>query len=166
MQQDARCSCFHKFVICGTSRLIPPMQGLVLEKRSPQIDGVLGALLAKLEKDKPAISAGPDDQQYCENFAVKVFNRADKVDRAGRADKGTATTYYAASVFIEVCPPQLCGAAHTASMLLSKPASWGNAIEILMRSMEMSAEPLPWAARCLVAYRRASGATKVWSEWC
>ena len=96
------------------------MQGLVLENRSPQIDGVLGALLAKLEKDKPAISAGPDDQQYCENFAVKVFNRADKVDRAGRADKGTATTYYAASVFIEVRPPQLCGAAHTASMLPSK----------------------------------------------
>ena len=79
------------------------MQGLVLENRSPQIDGVLGALLAKLEKDKPAINAGLDDQQYCENFAVRVFSRAEKVDRAGRAYKGTATTYYAASVFIEVC---------------------------------------------------------------
>ncbi len=74
-----------------------------MENRSPQIEGVLGALLAKLEKDKPFINSGPDDQQYCENFAVKVFNRADKVDRAGRADKSTATTYYAASVFIEVC---------------------------------------------------------------
>lgn len=79
------------------------VQGLALENRSAQIDGVLGALLAKLEKDKPAINSGPDDHQYCENFAVKVFNRADKVDRAGRADKGTATTYYAASVFLEVC---------------------------------------------------------------
>jgi len=84
-------------------QLLSFVQGLALENRSAQIDGVLGALLAKLEKDKPAINAGPDDHQHCENFAVKVFNRADRVDRAGRADKGTATTYYAASVFLEVC---------------------------------------------------------------
>ncbi|BDA46061.1 probable vacuolar protein sorting-associated protein VTA1 homolog at N-terminal half [Coccomyxa sp. Obi] len=83
-------------------RMYAVEQGLALENRSPQIEGVLGALLAKLEKDKPFINSGPDDQQYCENFAVKVFNRADKVDRAGRADKSTATTYYAASVFIEI----------------------------------------------------------------
>ena len=82
-------------------------QGLALEQRSPQIDGVLGALLAKLEKDKPGIGAGPGDQQYCENFAVCVFSRADRVDRAGKADKNTATTFYAASIFMEVsfsCP--------------------------------------------------------------
>jgi len=76
-------------------------QGLALENRSPQIDGVLGALLAKLEKDKPAVNLGDDDKMHCENFAVRVFTRADKIDRAGRADKTTATTYYAASIFIE-----------------------------------------------------------------
>lgn len=63
---------------------------------------MLGALLAKLEKDKPTINLGTDDKQHCENFAVRVFTRADKIDRAGRADKTTATTYYAASIFIEV----------------------------------------------------------------
>lgn len=78
------------------------VQGLTLENRSPQIDGVLGALLAKLEKDKPSVNMGDDDRLHCENFAVRVFTRADKVDRAGRADKNTATTYYAASIFFEV----------------------------------------------------------------
>lgn len=85
-------------------------QGLALEQRSPQIDGVLGALLAKLEKDKPGISAGPGDQQYCENFAVNVFSRADRVDRAGKADKNTATTFYAASIFMEARPS--CSSMH------------------------------------------------------
>ena len=42
------------------------------------------------------------DVLYCENFALTVFNRADRVDRAGRADKATAVTFYAASYFFEV----------------------------------------------------------------
>ena len=78
------------------------MQGLQLESRSAQIDGVLKALLSKLEKEKAAISLGEGDSQYCENFAITVFTRADKVDRAGRADKNTAMTFYAASIFFEV----------------------------------------------------------------
>eukprot|EP00959_Pyramimonas_sp_CCMP1952_P104319 2180245-Pyramimonas_sp.AAC.2 len=35
-------------------------------------------------------------------FAVKIFNNADKQDRAGRATADTAKAYYAASIFIEV----------------------------------------------------------------
>ena len=98
-------------VILSDDRLMPTtfqaidrevhLQGLALENRSPQIDGVLSALLAKLEKDKPSVNLGDDDKLHCENFAVRVFTRADKIDRAGHADKTTATTYYAASVFIE-----------------------------------------------------------------
>lgn len=88
------------------------MQGLGLESRSPQIDGVLKALLSKLEKEKTTISLGEGDSQYCENFAITVFTRADKVDRAGCADKNTAMTFYAASIFFEVhCAPvqlQVC----------------------------------------------------------
>ena len=53
-------------------------------------------------RTKPSISIGENDKLHCENFAVRVFTRADKADRAGRADKNTATTYYAASIFIEV----------------------------------------------------------------
>ncbi len=78
------------------------MQGLALETRSPQIDGVLKALLSKLEKEKTTITLGEGDSQYCENFAITVFTRADRVDRAGRADKNTAMTFYAASIFFEV----------------------------------------------------------------
>ena len=75
---------------------------MALEARSEQIDGVLRALLSKLENDKAAIALGDNDAQYCENFAITVFSRADKADRAGRADKNTAMTYYAASIFFEV----------------------------------------------------------------
>ena len=92
---------------------------MALENRSPPIDGVLGALLAKLEKDKPSINIGEDDKLHCENFAVRVFTRADKADRAGRADKNTATTYYAASIFIEVG----CHAHPAMRQLLQRPPS-------------------------------------------
>ncbi len=92
---------------CKAADIKGCFQGLQLENRSPQIDGVLSALLAKLEKDKPSINLGADDKLHCENFAVRVFTRADKIDRAGRADKTTATTYYAASVFIEASPCSL-----------------------------------------------------------
>ena len=60
----------------------------------------------KLEKEKATIILVNDDAQYCENFAITVFTRADKIDRAGRADKNTAMTFYAASIFFEVvCSP-------------------------------------------------------------
>jgi Vta1 like len=84
------------------------VQGLGFENRSPKINGVLRALVVKLEKDKPKVGLGEGDREYCENFALTIFNRADKVDRAGRADKSTAMTFYAASVFLEVNVP-LCG---------------------------------------------------------
>lgn len=66
------------------------------------IEGILKALLAKLESEKKALGPGENDAQYCENFAITVFTRADKQDRAGRADKNTAMTFYAASIFFEV----------------------------------------------------------------
>jgi hypothetical protein len=83
-------------------RMYAVEQGLALPSRSPQIDGLLGALLSKLEKDKAAINPGGDDAGHCEKFALTLFARADKADRAGRADKTTAAAYYAASIFFEV----------------------------------------------------------------
>ncbi|KAL0054499.1 hypothetical protein WJX82_009819 [Trebouxia sp. C0006] len=83
-------------------RLYAIQQGLALETRSPQIDGVLKALLSKLEKEKTTVTLGEGDSQYCENFAITVFTRADRTDRAGRADKNTAMTFYAASIFFEI----------------------------------------------------------------
>ncbi|PSC68533.1 vacuolar sorting-associated VTA1-like protein [Micractinium conductrix] len=79
-------------------------QGLSLKGRAPEITALLEALMGKLEKDKAVVQLGRDqeDAVYCENFALTVFNRADRVDRAGRADKATAMTFYAASYFMEV----------------------------------------------------------------
>ncbi|KAI3429828.1 hypothetical protein D9Q98_010141 [Chlorella vulgaris] len=87
-------------------RMYALTQGLELprESRAKEIGAVLGALMDRLEHDKKVVKLGKpeDDALYCENFALTVFNRADRVDRAGRADKNTAMTYYAASYFFEI----------------------------------------------------------------
>ncbi|EFN60157.1 hypothetical protein CHLNCDRAFT_133608 [Chlorella variabilis] len=81
-------------------------QGLDIPKdvRAREITAVLGALMDKLEKDKRVVQLGvrEEDALHCENFALTVFNRADRVDRAGRADKATAMPFYAASYFFEI----------------------------------------------------------------
>jgi hypothetical protein len=83
------------------------LQGLRIPKRAKEIDGLLKALLVQLEKDKQSISLDATNDKYaCEIFALNIFKRADKVDRAGRADVNTSKAYYAASIFIEVrCSP-------------------------------------------------------------
>ena len=74
-----------------------------MPNRAPEITEVIKALMAKLEVDKSRANLNPsEDAAYCESFACTIFERADKIDRAGRADKNTAMTFYAASVFIEV----------------------------------------------------------------
>jgi vacuolar protein sorting-associated protein VTA1 len=78
------------------------LQGIQMKSRGPKFEGVLRALIAKLERDKPAAGLGDNDKEYCRNFAESIFARADKIDRAGRADKGTCLTFYAATIFIEV----------------------------------------------------------------
>ncbi|KAI7743962.1 hypothetical protein M8C21_031540, partial [Ambrosia artemisiifolia] len=52
--------------------------------------------------DKKSLQLGPDDHLYLEGFASNVFAKADKQDRAGRADLNTAKTFYAASIFFEI----------------------------------------------------------------
>jgi hypothetical protein len=51
---------------------------------------------ARLELD-PA-----GDRIHCEGFALRIFDNADRVDRAGKATERTCKAFYAASVFIEV----------------------------------------------------------------
>lgn len=76
--------------------------GIAFKHRGPRFDGVLRALIAKLERDKPDAGLGENDKEYCRNFAEAIFARADKTDRAGRSDKSTCLTFYAASIFIEI----------------------------------------------------------------
>lgn len=96
------CLC-HRGISALHAPTIAALQGMALPNRAPEITQVIIALMAKLESDKPRANLNPAyDAAYCENFACAVFERADKVDRAGRADKNTAMTFYAAMVFIEV----------------------------------------------------------------
>lgn len=37
-------------------------------------------------QDKKSLKLGPEDNLYLEGFALNVFGKADKQDRAGRAD--------------------------------------------------------------------------------
>ncbi|AQK83950.1 LYST-interacting protein 5-like protein [Zea mays] len=53
-------------------------------------------------QDKKSLTLGPDDNLHLEGFALNVFVKADKQDRAGRADINTAKTFYAASIFFEI----------------------------------------------------------------
>ncbi|KAL2523739.1 ProteinOF MAMMALIAN LYST-INTERACTING PROTEIN 5 [Abeliophyllum distichum] len=58
--------------------------------------------MKQLEKDKKSLTLGPDDSLHLEGFALNVFAKADKQDRAGRSDLNTAKTFYAASIFFEI----------------------------------------------------------------
>lgn len=46
------------------------------------------------------------DKEYVRNFALTVFRRADKLDRAKRADINTAKCFYAAAIFLQVQLPR------------------------------------------------------------
>lgn len=78
------------------------LQGITISNRLPEIEGVLEALMEKLEQDKPRLNITKEDAQECEAFAVTVFNRADRQDRAGKAGPTTVKAFYVATIFIEV----------------------------------------------------------------
>ncbi len=84
------------------SKLSLSVQALGFEKRQPDIDGIVKILMSRLEKDKVKLQLSDTDEQHCETFAQLIFNRAEKMDQAGRWDQNTVIAYYSASYFIEV----------------------------------------------------------------
>lgn len=64
----------------------------------------LGDLLNELEKEKKPMSNFTKKEAYvvCRGFAMKIFDKADSVDRAGMSDKSTAKTFYAAASFLDI----------------------------------------------------------------
>ncbi|XP_031286603.1 protein HOMOLOG OF MAMMALIAN LYST-INTERACTING PROTEIN 5 isoform X2 [Pistacia vera] len=72
------------------------------ERATNTTNSLLISLMNQLEKDKKSLKLGPEDNLYLEGFALNVFAKADKQDRAGRADLNTAKTFYAASIFFEI----------------------------------------------------------------
>ncbi|OMP04331.1 hypothetical protein COLO4_09738 [Corchorus olitorius] len=71
-------------------------------ERTKTTNALLISLMNQLEKDKKSVKLGPEDNLHLEGFALNVFAKADKQDRAGRADLSTAKTFYAASIFFEI----------------------------------------------------------------
>ncbi|CAN6479081.1 unnamed protein product [Victoria cruziana] len=70
--------------------------------RTSTTKSLLVSLMNQLEKDKKSLKLNPEDHLHVEGFALNVFGKADKQDRAGRADLNTAKTFYAASIFFEI----------------------------------------------------------------
>lgn len=94
----------HEPLVAYYCRLYAMERGLRIpaKERGKTVNGLLVSLMNQLEKDKKTVKLGSDDNMYLEGFATRVFSKADKQDRAGRADINTAKTFYAARLFFEV----------------------------------------------------------------
>ena len=86
-------------------RMYAVEEGMRATERSSELSKLLGELLEQLETTKAAAGLAEtreEDELYLENFALKLFAKADKADRAGSRDARTAKLFYVASVFIEI----------------------------------------------------------------
>ncbi|GLJ42486.1 hypothetical protein SUGI_0880580 [Cryptomeria japonica] len=94
----------HEPLVAYYCRLYAMERGLKIpaKERTETTSALLVSLMKQLEKDKKSLTLGPEDNLYLEGFASNVFAKADKQDRAGRADLTTAKTFYAASIFFEI----------------------------------------------------------------
>lgn len=94
----------HEPLVAYYCRLFAMERGLKIpaKERGKTVNSLLVSLMNQLEKDKKTVKLGPDDNMYLEGFATRVFSKADKQDRASRADLNTAKTFYAARLFFEV----------------------------------------------------------------
>ncbi|XP_062228789.1 protein HOMOLOG OF MAMMALIAN LYST-INTERACTING PROTEIN 5-like isoform X2 [Phragmites australis] len=94
----------HEPLVAYYCRLYAMEKGLRIpqKERTKITNSILVSLMNQLEKDKKSLTLGPDDHFHVEGFALNVFAKADKQDRAGRADINTAKTFYAASIFFEI----------------------------------------------------------------
>nr|XP_027064739.1 protein HOMOLOG OF MAMMALIAN LYST-INTERACTING PROTEIN 5-like [Coffea arabica] len=94
----------HEPLVAYYCRLYAMERGLKIpqSERTKTTNSLLVSLMKQLEKDKKSLQLGPDDHLHLEGFAMNVFSKADKQDRAGKADLNTAKTFYAASIFFEI----------------------------------------------------------------
>lgn len=78
--------------------------GIPFASTSAASKACLGAILNDLEQEKIAMGNFTRDESkfLCRAFVDKIFDKADAEDRAGRASKTTAKTFYAAATFFEI----------------------------------------------------------------
>eukprot|EP00891_Asterochloris_glomerata_P009204 jgi/Astpho2/9204/Aster-07162 len=79
------------------------IKGMDMKDRHPKIDGIVKSLIEKLEQMRQVVQPDKEaDAAIVEDFALRLFTEADRVDRAGRANKLTAHKFYAACNFLEI----------------------------------------------------------------
>ncbi|CEG39439.1 hydroxyproline-rich glycoprotein [Plasmopara halstedii] len=62
------------------------------------------SLMDRLENEKKSLPEFTQEEgkEICEDFATEIFSKADDEDRAGKANKSTARTFYAAGTFFDI----------------------------------------------------------------
>ena len=89
-------------------RVFAMEEGLKVSNKSGELTALLGSLMETLERTKPdaGLVSPEEDSAYCENFALRIFAKADALDRGGGAGRAktakTAKMLYVASVFFEI----------------------------------------------------------------
>ncbi|EME28228.1 Vacuolar protein sorting-associated protein VTA1 [Galdieria sulphuraria] len=72
------------------------------DKKDPDASKFMKSLIEKCEQDKAKLGDTTLLKEHLEEFALKVFLRADTEDRNGNATRTTVRTFYAALCFLEV----------------------------------------------------------------
>ena len=89
-------------------RVFAMEEGLKVSDKTGEMIATLGSLMETLERTKPdaGLISPEEDCAYCENFALRIFAKADALDRGGGAGRAktakTAKMLYVASVFFEI----------------------------------------------------------------
>ena len=86
-------------------RMYAVEEGMQAKERSAELNALMGELLKQLESTKTGAALAEtreEDELYLENFAMKLFAKADKADRANKRDAKTAKMFYVSGVFIEI----------------------------------------------------------------
>ena len=100
----------HDPVIAYYCLLFVVQEGMSIAKRSKDTTTYLMQLMDQLEemKKSPALTQNElvtNEEaafSYCENFALKIFLKADTEDRQGQSSKKTAMSFLASSVFLQM----------------------------------------------------------------
>eukprot|EP00854_Cymbomonas_tetramitiformis_P025736 gene25736-31479_t len=115
----------HDPLIAYYCRMHAVEEGVKITDRTDETTQLLVAVMKQLEADKEKVNPKPEDKTHCEDFAVKIFDRADAQDRAGKATANTAKAFYASTIFMEVL--QQFGEVNPEVEARQKYAAWKSA---------------------------------------
>lgn len=112
VQRAAQCEQVAPLVAYYT-RFAGMLKGLALKPLHPDIEGILLAMMAKLEADKARLGVASEgdaaarsaDEDALREFALTVFAMADRTDQLGARDAKLLNKYMSARTFLQVRAP-------------------------------------------------------------